>query len=143
MAEPIPQYAMEFAAGEIIPETYTRGHERIVTLGTLAGVTVMLYLDVSLARERVAEPRTSTTRGFGFERIMSEKAVPATRERDPSLSHPVLASASRRGCCRAKIAHLGDTLDLLSPVCCQPEGRSADALALIDAGEPGGSGCQP
>ena len=57
MAEPILPYAMGFAAGamiyvisdEIIPETHTKGHERIATLGTLAGVIVMLYLDVSLA----------------------------------------------------------------------------------------------
>ncbi|WP_251343479.1 ZIP family metal transporter [Haloplanus halophilus] len=49
-------YAMGFAAGamlfvisdEIVPETHTRGHERVATLGTLAGVIVMLYLDISL-----------------------------------------------------------------------------------------------
>jgi len=49
-------YAMGFAAGamlfvisdEIVPETHTRGHERIATLGTMLGVVVMLYLDVSL-----------------------------------------------------------------------------------------------
>jgi ZIP family zinc transporter len=49
-------YAMGFAAGamlfvisdEIIPETHTRGYERIATLGVMAGVVVMLYLDVSL-----------------------------------------------------------------------------------------------
>ena len=34
---------------EIIPETHTKGHERIATLGTILGVIVMLYLDVSLA----------------------------------------------------------------------------------------------
>jgi ZIP family zinc transporter len=50
-------YAMGFAAGgmlfvisdEIIPETHTRGYERVATLGLLAGVVVMLYLDGSLA----------------------------------------------------------------------------------------------
>ncbi len=49
-------YAMGFAAGamlfvisdEIVPETHVRGHERVATLGTLLGVVVMLYLDVSL-----------------------------------------------------------------------------------------------
>lgn len=57
LAEPLLPYAMGFAAGamiyvisdEIIPETHTRGHERIATLGTILGVIVMLYLDVSLA----------------------------------------------------------------------------------------------
>jgi ZIP family zinc transporter len=33
---------------EIVPETHTRGHERVATLGTLLGVVVMLYLDISL-----------------------------------------------------------------------------------------------
>jgi ZIP family zinc transporter len=49
-------YAMGFAAGamlfvisdEIVPETHTRGNERVATLGTMLGVLVMLYLDVSL-----------------------------------------------------------------------------------------------
>jgi ZIP family zinc transporter len=49
-------YAMGFAAGamlfvisdEIIPETHTRGHERVATFGTLLGIVVMLYLDISL-----------------------------------------------------------------------------------------------
>ncbi len=57
VAEPLLPYAMGFAAGamiyvisdEIIPETHTKGHERIATLGTMLGVIVMLYLDVSLA----------------------------------------------------------------------------------------------
>jgi ZIP family zinc transporter len=48
---------MGFAAGamiyvisdEIIPETHTKGHERKATIGTMLGVIVMLYLDVSLA----------------------------------------------------------------------------------------------
>jgi len=56
VAQPVLPYAMGFAAGgmlyvisdEIIPETHTRGHERVATLGTMAGVVVMLYLDVSL-----------------------------------------------------------------------------------------------
>ena len=49
-------YAMGFAAGamlyvisdEIIPETHKKGHERLATVGTLVGVCLMLYLDVSL-----------------------------------------------------------------------------------------------
>lgn len=56
LAEPLLPYAMGFAAGamiyvisdEIIPETHTKGHERIATIGTILGVIVMLYLDVSL-----------------------------------------------------------------------------------------------
>lgn len=57
IAAPIIPYAMGFAAGgmlfvisdEIIPETHARGHERIATLGTMLGLVVMLYLDVTLA----------------------------------------------------------------------------------------------
>ncbi len=57
VAEPHLPCAMGLAAGamiyvisdEIIPETHTKGHERIATLGTILGVIVMLYLDVSLA----------------------------------------------------------------------------------------------
>jgi ZIP family zinc transporter len=49
-------YAMGFAAGamlfvisdEIVPETHTKGHERVATLGTVLGAIVMLYLDISL-----------------------------------------------------------------------------------------------
>ncbi|MEF8841210.1 MAG: ZIP family metal transporter [Haloarculaceae archaeon] len=49
-------YAMGFAAGamlfvisdEIVPETHTRGNERVATLGTILGAIVMLYLDISL-----------------------------------------------------------------------------------------------
>jgi ZIP family zinc transporter len=49
-------YAMGFAAGamlfvisdEIVPETHTKGHERIATMGTIFGAIVMLYLDISL-----------------------------------------------------------------------------------------------
>ena len=57
VATPILPYAMGFAAGgmlfvisdEIVPETHARGHERVATLGTMLGVLVMLYLDVTLA----------------------------------------------------------------------------------------------
>ena len=56
VARPLLPYAMGFAAGamlfvisdEIVPETHVRGNERVATLGTMAGVVVMLYLDVSL-----------------------------------------------------------------------------------------------
>jgi len=49
-------YAMGFAAGamlyvisdEIVPETHRKGHERFATLGTIIGIIVMLYLDVTL-----------------------------------------------------------------------------------------------
>jgi ZIP family zinc transporter len=49
-------YAMGFAAGamlfvisdEIVPETHTRGNERVATLGTMLGTIVMLYLDIAL-----------------------------------------------------------------------------------------------
>ncbi|MFP4626792.1 MAG: ZIP family metal transporter [Natronomonas sp.] len=55
--EPLLPYAMGFAAGamlfvisdEIIPETHQRGYERVSTLGLMAGVIVMLYLDIALA----------------------------------------------------------------------------------------------
>ena len=55
--EPILPYAMGFAAGamlfvisdEIIPETHRSGYERVATLGLMAGVVVMLYLDIALA----------------------------------------------------------------------------------------------
>lgn len=55
-AEPLLPYAMGFAAGamlfvisdEIIPETHRTGHERQATMGTLAGVMIMLYLDIAL-----------------------------------------------------------------------------------------------
>lgn len=57
LVEPLLPYAMGFAAGamlfvisdEIIPETHQRGYERVATLGLMAGVIVMLYLDISLA----------------------------------------------------------------------------------------------
>lgn len=56
VARPLLPYAMGFAAGamlyvisdEIIPETHGTGHEKLATLGTMLGVMVMLYLDVSL-----------------------------------------------------------------------------------------------
>ena len=56
LAGPILPYAMGFAAGamlyvisdEIVPETHRKGHERVATLGTMVGVLVMLYLDVTL-----------------------------------------------------------------------------------------------
>ncbi len=56
VAAPVLPYAMGFAAGamlyvisdEIVPETHRTGHERAATLGTMLGVVVMLYLDVSL-----------------------------------------------------------------------------------------------
>lgn len=55
-ARPVLPYAMGFAAGamlyvisdEIVPETHRKGHERVATFGTLLGVIVMLYLDVTL-----------------------------------------------------------------------------------------------
>jgi ZIP family zinc transporter len=34
---------------EIIPEPHTRGYERVATRGVMAGVIVMLYLDIALA----------------------------------------------------------------------------------------------
>jgi ZIP family zinc transporter len=50
-------YAMGFAAGgmlfvishEIVPQTHARGHEHVATAGMMAGVVVMLTLDVVLA----------------------------------------------------------------------------------------------
>lgn len=56
VARPILPYAMGFAAGamlyvisnEIIPETHRKGHHRVATLGTLLGVIIMLYLDITL-----------------------------------------------------------------------------------------------
>ena len=49
-------YAMGFAAGamlyvisdEIVPETHRAGHERMATLGTIAGIILMLYLDIAI-----------------------------------------------------------------------------------------------
>ena len=56
VAAPVLPYAMGFAAGgmlyvigdEIIPETHMHGHERLATLGMMAGAIVMLTLDVVL-----------------------------------------------------------------------------------------------
>jgi ZIP family zinc transporter len=56
IAAPILPYAMGFAAGamlyvisdEIVPETHRPGFERLATIGTMLGVIVMLYLDVTL-----------------------------------------------------------------------------------------------
>lgn len=56
IAAPLLPWAMGFAAGgmlyvisdEIIPETHGHGHERVATLGTMAGLMVMLTLDVVL-----------------------------------------------------------------------------------------------
>ncbi len=56
LARPVLPYAMGFAAGamlyvisdEIVPETHRVGHERVATMGTMLGVVVMLYLDVTL-----------------------------------------------------------------------------------------------
>ncbi len=53
---PLVSYAMGFAAGamlyiisdEIVPETHRKGHERWATFGLMAGLMVMLYLDVVL-----------------------------------------------------------------------------------------------
>ena len=55
--QPLLPWAMGFAAGamlfvisdEIVPETHTRGYERVATLGLMLGVVVMLYLDIALA----------------------------------------------------------------------------------------------
>ena len=54
---PLLPYAMGFAAGamlfvisdEIIPETHRSGYERVATIGLMAGVIIMLYLDIALA----------------------------------------------------------------------------------------------
>jgi len=56
LARPLLPYAMGFAAGamlyvisdEIVPETHRKGHERLATLGLMAGAIAMLYLDVVL-----------------------------------------------------------------------------------------------
>jgi len=55
--EPLLPYTMGFAAGamlfvisdEIIPETHRSGYERTATLGLMAGIVIMLYLDIALA----------------------------------------------------------------------------------------------
>ncbi len=56
LVEPLLPYAMGFAAGamlfvisdEIIPETHRGGHERLATMGLMAGTIVMLFLDIAL-----------------------------------------------------------------------------------------------
>lgn len=56
VAAPLLPYAMGFAAGgmlyvigdEIIPQTHSRGYERIATLGMMFGAAIMLTLDVVL-----------------------------------------------------------------------------------------------
>src|SRR5699024_8761932 len=56
IAQPIVPYAMGFAAGamiyvisdEIIPETHSNGNERVATMGLMAGLMVMLTLDITL-----------------------------------------------------------------------------------------------
>lgn len=57
VASPLLPYAMGLAAGgmlyvigdEIIPETHSRGHQRIATHGLMIGAAIMLTLDVVLA----------------------------------------------------------------------------------------------
>ena len=57
VAAPLLPYAMGFAAGgmlyvigdEILPETHSRGYERIATWGFMIGAALMLTLDVVLA----------------------------------------------------------------------------------------------
>jgi zinc transporter, ZIP family len=56
VATPILPYALAFAAGamvfvvieELVPESQTGGFSDIATLGTLAGFTTMMVLDVAL-----------------------------------------------------------------------------------------------
>ncbi|PSP86829.1 ZIP family metal transporter [Halobacteriales archaeon QS_4_69_34] len=57
IAAPLLPYAMGFAAGgmlyvigdEIVPQTHSRGHERVASWGLMIGAAVMLTLDVVLA----------------------------------------------------------------------------------------------
>lgn len=57
VAAPLLPYAMGFAAGgmlyviadEIVPQTHSRGHERVASLGLMVGAALMLALDVVLA----------------------------------------------------------------------------------------------
>ncbi len=57
VASPLLPYAMGFAAGgmlfvishEIVPQTHSRGHEHVATVGLVVGAAVMLTLDVVLA----------------------------------------------------------------------------------------------
>jgi ZIP family zinc transporter len=56
IAEPVLPWGLGFAAGamlfvisnEIIPETHRQGHEGLATSGLMAGLAIMLFLDVSL-----------------------------------------------------------------------------------------------
>ena len=56
VVEPLFPCAMGFAAGAmlfvisdgIIPETHRSGHERVATLGLVAGVIVVLHPDIAL-----------------------------------------------------------------------------------------------
>jgi zinc transporter ZupT len=56
VAAPLLPYVMGFAAGgmlyviadEIIPQTHSRGYERVATLGMMFGIVLMLSLDVML-----------------------------------------------------------------------------------------------
>jgi len=56
IAEPLLPWGLGFAAGamlfivnhEIIPETHRKGHQNQATVGVLAGLIVMMFLDVTL-----------------------------------------------------------------------------------------------
>jgi ZIP family zinc transporter len=56
LSEPLLPWALGFAAGamlfvisnEIIPETHRQGHESLATSGLMAGLAIMMFLDVSL-----------------------------------------------------------------------------------------------
>ncbi|MFU0799455.1 MAG: ZIP family metal transporter [Xylanivirga thermophila] len=56
VAEPILPWALAFAAGamlfvisdEIIPETHSRGYQRLATYGVLLGFVIMMFLDTTL-----------------------------------------------------------------------------------------------
>ena len=63
-----------FAAGwllfvvgdETVPETHSNGHERVATLGLVAGAVVMQHLDASLARRRPNRKAEGWGRPTGF-----------------------------------------------------------------------------
>lgn len=56
LVSPVHPHLIAFVTGamlsvvsdETVPETHRRGNERVATLGTMAGVVVMLYLGVAL-----------------------------------------------------------------------------------------------
>jgi ZIP family zinc transporter len=56
-SEVLLPWGMAFAAGamiyvishEIIPETHRKSHQKIATMGLLAGLVLMMFLDVALA----------------------------------------------------------------------------------------------